>query len=999
MDHNTSSEFSEEYFENSREIELSTKDWVDPMDSTPSPNTMYQDMLEDRPSYIDDPESGNEQEGSGQPVWEVQNQNQNQNANDGGSDSEFEIPSNQLQLETGDFSQNVVKRILPETSQLNSSFVDDNEGFGILDYFVENKLNNISDVTPLSPISTANSAQRETLIETKSLDDMNEIEGNLHLSDYEDHITTMIGLEIDTGLGMPKNLSTSPIHKSNNLTETCLVKSTIFSEFLIMSHHDKSMNEGGNGDGGMGGYVSPLQFGGSRGSSTPIRSGNVPNEDLDTSMVSIGGLFDGDEAGPEKSRKRSGDKAGSSEKMTVIEENEEEANSSKNSGRSTYSVPGTGASASASGKRRSTTGSLNNTRAGETEEERHLRMQALASQLEAARTASATSNGSGGNGNLGSGNAGARKTPPPSPQERAQIKKNQMKRFYDFILGGSETDDRVILSLSAAGLNKTWLTKEGTHNFVCHILSGATKSEKTQTVLDGWKHFLGVVGENYLGGDDPQVFERKMKESGKNITFASWASDIFVHLLDAIISKRGGKPEKTFRTWCAVNYPRMRLQGAFGPEFLPPPGAQGSRQQERQQQQDSARRGKRARDGSSTNSAAGSRPPPPKVMVTASGGVIDRRTLPGPTGQPTVSAADGLDPMARLEREASLSQEERLAELGEIPPPPPPPLNYEQAMTMETKTNPHSFLLYFLDEAKPENKKKMSEKEFQEWMGYLEARMFRLELEKVEAGIETYEPLKILRGEFHQDHGVVVAKNKFTRDYLIEATPSIGPIAEDGSIPVPGIGGQKVKAWPLTDGNGEHPRPLEKPTVVLHFNVPPTIMELAKVPPRTIMEMALIKSGIDPTKQETKKAFEGASFHYVDPDDKNKIYFLANPDCVSELVSEGRDCPPGHLYVGLSFRPVYLRERKINKTTHMIYGFNALPPKVAVAKQQEERTRRARATSRAATEAAAASTATAEAANATTTPAASPTPGNSQQQQQQNSGGGGAHDTHGNEGE
>ena len=70
------------------------------------------------------------------------------------------------------------------------------------------------------------------------------------------------------------------------------------------------------------------------------------------------------------------------------------------------------------------------------------------------------------------------------------------------------------------------------------------------------------------------------------------------------------------------------------------------------------------------------------------------------------------------------------------------------------------------------------------------------------------------------------------------------------------------------------------------------------------MEMALIKSGIDPTKQETKKAFDGASFHYVDPDDKNKIYFLANQDCVSELVSEGRDCPPGHLYVGLSFRPV-----------------------------------------------------------------------------------------------
>merc|ERR1711951_144965 len=205
------------------------------------------------------------------------------------------------------FSQNVVKRILPEISQLNSSFVDDNEGFGILDYFVENKINNISDVTPLSPISTANSAQRETLIETKSLDDMNEIEGNLHLSDYEDHITTMIGLEIDTGLGMPKNLSTSPIHKSNNLTETCLVKSTIFSEFLIMSHHDKSMNEGGNGDGGMGGYDSPLPFGGdggTRGSSTPIRPGYVPNEDLDASMVSI---FDGAGAGPEKSRKRSGD--------------------------------------------------------------------------------------------------------------------------------------------------------------------------------------------------------------------------------------------------------------------------------------------------------------------------------------------------------------------------------------------------------------------------------------------------------------------------------------------------------------------------------------------------------------------------------------------------------------------------------------------------------------------------------------------------------------------
>ena len=242
----------------------------------------------------------------------------------------------------------------------------------------------------------------------------------------------MIGLEIDTGLGMPKNLSTSPIHKNSNLTETCSLKSTIFSDFLIMSHHDKSMNEGGNGDGGMGGYDSPLHFGGdggTRGSSTPIRPGYVPNEDLDTSMVSIGGLFDGDEAGPEKSRKRSGDKAGSSEKMTVIEE-DEEANSSKNSGRSTYSVrsvPGTGASASASGPRGSTAGSLNNSRASETEEERHLRMAALASQLEAARAATAAAaaanNGSGGNGNLGSGNAGARKTPPPYPPRKSSSKK------------------------------------------------------------------------------------------------------------------------------------------------------------------------------------------------------------------------------------------------------------------------------------------------------------------------------------------------------------------------------------------------------------------------------------------------------------------------------------------------------------------------------------------------------------------------------------------------
>ena len=142
-------------------------------------------------------------------------------------------------------------------------------------------------------------------------------------------------------------------------------------------------------------------------------------------MVSIGGLFDGDEAGPEKSRKRSGDKAGSSEKMTVIEENDEEANSSKNSGRSTYSVPGTGASASASGTRRSTAGSLNNSRASETEEERHLRMQALASQLEAARNASATNNGSGGNGNLGSGNAGARKAPPLLPKKELKLKRTK----------------------------------------------------------------------------------------------------------------------------------------------------------------------------------------------------------------------------------------------------------------------------------------------------------------------------------------------------------------------------------------------------------------------------------------------------------------------------------------------------------------------------------------------------------------------------------------------
>ena len=61
------------------------------MASTPSPNTYYQDLLEDRPSYIDDPESGNENEGDRNGLVIEQDS----------ESSELEIPPNQQVLELG----------------------------------------------------------------------------------------------------------------------------------------------------------------------------------------------------------------------------------------------------------------------------------------------------------------------------------------------------------------------------------------------------------------------------------------------------------------------------------------------------------------------------------------------------------------------------------------------------------------------------------------------------------------------------------------------------------------------------------------------------------------------------------------------------------------------------------------------------------------------------------------------------------------------------------
>ena len=233
-----------------------------------------------------------------------------------------------------------------------------------------------------------------------------------------------------------------------------------------------------------------------------------------------------------------------------------------------------------------------------------------------------------------------------------------------------------------------------------------------------------------------------------------------------------------------------------------------------------------------------------------------------------------------------------------------------------------------------DGRRPISVEQFYQWYEYLEACIAQIEIDQLEAGMRGFTPLLVIRGEHHNGHGVVMAKNKHSRDYLADNVDKIGKLV-DGAVSVPGVDGIRVSGWPVTNDEGTKTR--VEPTIILTVKIPKGVLSLG-YSPQKMLEYAFKRSGISPEDQQTMAAFNGGRAHYMHPEDPTIMYFTATADLVDELVAkpEPRDCPAGHLYTGLSFQPVLLGGRKINQKTRMVYGWNTLPPKHITAIELEK---------------------------------------------------------------
>ena len=209
--------------------------------------------------------------------------------------------------------------------------------------------------------------------------------------------------------------------------------------------------------------------------------------------------------------------------------------------------------------------------------------------------------------------------------------------------------------------------------------------------------------------------------------------------------------------------------------------------------------------------------------------------------------------------------------------------------------------------------------------------MAKLERLQMKSNLAGYKPLVVIRMAHFLDHGVIICKNKHTRDYLVDAIPVVGKPEEDGSVKTFGVGGLKLKGWPVTDADGKNPK--ITPTVTLNFKVPESTLAL-KMAPQELLEFALVKAGILPTG-DTKTAFEEAKSFHFDKDEKDRLVFTASAAFVSELTTgNGRDVPLGHLVPGLEPVPVLSGYRRINSKTRLIYGYHVAPPKSVAAQER-----------------------------------------------------------------
>ena len=243
----------------------------------------------------------------------------------------------------------------------------------------------------------------------------------------------------------------------------------------------------------------------------------------------------------------------------------------------------------------------------------------------------------------------------------------------------------------------------------------------------------------------------------------------------------------------------------------------------------------------------------------------------------------------------------------------------------EAETNPHTLLIYHEHPSNPaEDKAPMLQDAWNKWFGYLNQAILRYEANALKLAIQQKklpELVRVARSGFVKDHGVLVPRDQFSKDFLVTHAPNIGQTKKNDkgeSIMEPGVNGLRVKAWPLAI-----------PTVVLRLWFPDAIKEEG-LPMDDLLQLTMFKSGIHPGTD--LKAFEGAEALYWDSNSPNILCFTATLECVAAIMSNRNSleraygCGPGMLYAGLKVQPVFYKNKRLDNDSKLVYGYFSLPP-------------------------------------------------------------------------
>merc|ERR1719320_641007 len=123
-------------------------------------------------------------------------------------------------------------------------------------------------------------------------------------------------------------------------------------------------------------------------------------------------------------------------------------------------------------------------------------------------------------------------------------------------------------------------------------------------------------------------------------------------------------------------------------------------------------------------------------------------------------------------------------------------MSFEEACIKETATNPWGILIYGLS-TNDTMKTPLRDEEWNKWFGYLERTIFLWQMDELAKDETKTDLVKVARHGFFKDHGVIICRDKYSRDFVVNRAEKVED--DDGK---PGVNGQLIKAWPMSNENG-----------------------------------------------------------------------------------------------------------------------------------------------------------------------------------------------------